>query len=287
MTTDTYIQNLELIKYPRTPHLESSRLQSGDIEHGQQPYHLLAGQYIVVEEKLDGANCAISFSESGELLLQSRGHYLTGGGRERQFNLFKHWATVHESWLLERLEDRYIMYGEWLHKKHAIFYDALPHYFCEFDVWDRHNNCFLSTRKRHQLLADGPILSVPVLFMGIAPEKLSDLLALVKNSLAKTIDWRSCFEKIVTQEKLDLIKAWQQCDNSDLMEGLYLKIESANTTTGRLKWVRQDFVQAILDAGQHHLQQPFIPNQLAKNVELYSPQLTINWNSGLVFGGDL
>ena len=87
MTMDTYIQNLELIKYPRTPHLESSRLQSGDIEHGQQPYHLLAGQYIVVEEKLDGANCAISFSESGELLLQSRGHYLTGGGRERQFNL--------------------------------------------------------------------------------------------------------------------------------------------------------------------------------------------------------
>lgn len=44
MTTDTYIQNLELIKYPRTPHLESSRLQSGDIEHGQQPYHQLAGQ---------------------------------------------------------------------------------------------------------------------------------------------------------------------------------------------------------------------------------------------------
>ncbi len=44
------------------------------------------------------------------------------------------------------------MYGEWLHKKHAIFYDALPHYFCEFDIWDRHNNCFLSTQKRHQLL---------------------------------------------------------------------------------------------------------------------------------------
>ena len=287
MTMETYIQNLELIKYPRTPHLQSSRLQFGDSEHGQLPYDQLAGQYIVVEEKLDGANCAISFSESGELLLQSRGHYLIGGSRERQFNLFKHWATVHEGWLIERLEDRYIMYGEWLNKKHAIFYDALPHYFCEFDVWDRHNNCFLSTRKRHQLLADGPILSVPVLFMGIAPEKLSDLLALVKNSLAKTIDWRSCFEKIVAQEKLDLMKAWQQCDNSDLMEGLYLKIESANTTTGRLKWVRQDFVQAILDAGQHHLQQPFIPNQLAKNVELYSPQLTINWNSGLVFGGDL
>ena len=137
MTMETYIQNLELIKYPRTPHLQSSRLQFGDSEHGQLPYDQLVGQYIVVEEKLDGANCAISFSQSGELLLQSRGHYLIGGGRERQFNLFKHWATVHESGLIERLEDRYIMYGEWLHKKHSIFYDALPHYFCEFDIWDR------------------------------------------------------------------------------------------------------------------------------------------------------
>ena len=82
-------------------------------------------------------------------------------------------------------------------------------------------------------------------------------------------------------------KAWQQCDNSDLMEGLYLKIESEYTTTGRLKWVRQDFVQSILDAGQHHLQQPFIPNQLAKKAELYTPQITINWNDGIIFGGDL
>ena len=287
MTMETYTQNLELIKYPRTPHLESSRLQLGDSEHGQLPYNQLIGQYIVVEEKLDGANCAISFSESGELLLQSRGHYLIGGSRERQFNLFKHWATVHESWLIERLEDRYIMYGEWLHKKHSIFYDALPHYFCEFDIWDRHNNCFLSTQKRHQLLANGPILSVPVLYSGIAPKRLGDLLALVKYSLAKTNDWKSCFEKIVAQEKIDLNKAWQQCDNSDLMEGLYLKIESEYTTTGRLKWVRQDFVQSILDAGQHHLQQPFIPNQLAKKAELYTPQITINWNDGIIFGGGL
>ncbi|WP_179854791.1 RNA ligase family protein [Gilliamella sp. Occ4-3] len=287
MTMESYIQNLELIKYPRTPHLESSRLQFGDSEHGQRPYKQLAGQYIVIEEKLDGANCAISFSASGELLLQSRGHYLIGGSRERQFNLLKHWACVHEYWLLGRLEDRYILYGEWLHKKHAIFYDALPHYFCEFDIWDRQQNCFLSTLKRHQLLAGGPVLSVPVLFAGIAPSKLSDLLALVKPSLAKTANWRTCFEQIVMREKLDLSKAWQQCDNSDLMEGLYLKIESEEQTIDRLKWVRQDFVQAILDAGQHHSEQPFIPNQLAQGVELYTPQLTVNWNNGCLNGGKL
>ena len=94
-------------------------------------------------------------------------------------------------------------------------------------------------------------------------------------------------KKIFAKEKIDLKRAWQQFDNSDFMKVFYLKIESEYTTTGRLKWVRQDFVQSILDAGQHHLQQPFIPNQLAKKAELYTPQITINWNDGIIFGGDL
>lgn len=86
---DIPIQNRQLVKYPRTSHLQGSRLQVGDSQDGQVSYQQLIGQYIVVEEKLDGANCAISFSDNGELLLQSRGHYLLGGARERQFNLFK------------------------------------------------------------------------------------------------------------------------------------------------------------------------------------------------------
>lgn len=279
MTMDTNIQNIQLVKYPRTPHLQGSRLQQGDTEQGQVPYQQLLGQYIVVEEKLDGGNCAISFSEQGELLLQSRGHYLLGGGRERQFNLLKQWAVAHENWLFDRLENRYILYGEWLHKKHSIFYDQLPHYFCEFDMWDRHNQCFLSTAKRHALLADGPVISVPVVYAGEAPTKQQSLLDLVEHSLAKTANWKHCFEQIVQREQIDLNKAWQQCDQSDLMEGLYLKLETADHTIGRYKWVRRDFVQSILDAKQHHSEQPFIPNQLAQGVDLYAPKLTVDWST--------
>ncbi len=51
-----YAQNLELHKYPRTPHLESSRLQPGDTDSDQVRYASLNGQWLVVEEKLDGAN---------------------------------------------------------------------------------------------------------------------------------------------------------------------------------------------------------------------------------------
>lgn len=78
-----------LIKYPRTPHLEGSRLQQGDYDLSQVPFSDILGKNIVVEEKLDGANCAISFDGEGNLLIQSRGRYLTGGYRERHYNLLK------------------------------------------------------------------------------------------------------------------------------------------------------------------------------------------------------
>ena len=85
-----------LKKYPRTPHLEGSRLQPGDEDLSQVPFSYIKGKHLVVEEKIDGANSAISFSEDGELLLQSRGHYLTGGYRERHYNLMKQWANIHQ-----------------------------------------------------------------------------------------------------------------------------------------------------------------------------------------------
>lgn len=78
--------DFDLKKYPRTPHLEGSRLQPGDEDLSQIPFSDIKEKYLVIEEKIDGANSAISFSEEGELLLQSRGHYLTGGYRERHFN---------------------------------------------------------------------------------------------------------------------------------------------------------------------------------------------------------
>lgn len=89
--TSPHLFNLEILKYPRTPHLRGSRLQVGD-QADTVAYEALAGRHIVVEEKLDGANAALSFGGDGSLLLQSRGHYLQidqMGGRERQFNAYK------------------------------------------------------------------------------------------------------------------------------------------------------------------------------------------------------
>jgi hypothetical protein len=107
----------------------------------------IAGRNLVVEEKIDGANCGISFSPEGQLLLQSRGHYLTGGAREKHFNLFKQWAQVHSAALWDRIGSRYVVYGEWLYAKHTVFYDWLTHYFLEFDILDTQTGQFLSTRR--------------------------------------------------------------------------------------------------------------------------------------------
>src|SRR5688572_16479224 len=153
----------QIAKYPRTHHLEGSRLQPGDHDLSAVPFRELAGRHLVVEEKLDGANAAISFAPRGELRLQSRGHYLLGGAREKQFELFKSSATVQRDALFRALGARHVLYGEWLYAKHTVFYDALPHYFMEFDVLDREQGVFLSTERRRELLAGVPVCPVPVL----------------------------------------------------------------------------------------------------------------------------
>jgi hypothetical protein len=154
----------DLVKYPRTVHLEGSRLQAGDEDLESVPFDSIAGQFVVIEEKLDGANSGVSFTSGGQLLLQSRGHFLDGGPRERHINLLTTWANSHKQILWEVLGPRYVMYGEWVYAKHTIFYDLLPHYFMEFDILDRDTGLFLSTCQRQLLLNRSPVVSVPVLY---------------------------------------------------------------------------------------------------------------------------
>lgn len=272
-----YVQSLPLLKYPRTPHLEGSRLQDGDHACDQVPLKVLEGTHVVIEEKLDGANSAVSFGDAAQLLLQSRGHYLVGGASERQFGVLKRWASAHEAALLERLEDRYVMYGETMTNKHSVFYDQLAHHFNEFDVYDRHTGKFLSIRRRTQLLTGSPVLSVPVLYAGPMPTSARLLWKLVRRSLAKTVQWREVFEQVARVEKLPVEQCWKQTDKSDKSEGLYLKVENDDQVLARYKLVRHDFVQTILDSGSHHSRRPLFPNQMHRDFDLYAPQPTVTW----------
>ena len=266
-----------LTKYVRTPHLEGSRLQGDDTTDGQVPLVSLEGTYAVLEEKLDGSNAANSFTDGGDLLLQCRGHYLTGGGKEAQFNLMKHWTACHEARLLELFEDRFICFGEWCYSRHSVFMDRLPHYFNEFDIFDRKTGDYLSTKRRHAMLKGSPILSVPVLYAGPMPTDPKLLWKLVNRSLAKSRNWKQSFAAAVAREGMPFDLAWLQTDKSDKSEGLYVKIEDDEKVLARYKLVRADFVQTILDSGSHHSTRPILPNGLAAGVDLYAPVPTVTW----------
>jgi hypothetical protein len=262
-----------ILKYPRTPHLQGSRLQHGDEDLSQVPYKDIVGRHIVVEEKMDGANTGLRFSENAELRLQSRGHYLTGGGREKHFTLFKAWAAAHEERLFDLLSSRYIMYGEWMAAKHTVFYDRLPHYFLEFDVFDLERCVFLSTSARRELIGDAPIVPVPALYEGPAPRRLEDLLQWIRPSLAKSPQWREILRATALRQGLDPERALAETENSDLSEGLYIKLETGGEAVGRLKWVRSDFLQSIQDSDSHWLSRPITPNQLAPEADIYAEKL--------------
>ncbi len=177
----------QIHKYPRTRHLEGSRLQPGDHDLDQVPLDALRGRFVVVEEKLDGANAGIAVVD-GALRLQSRGHALVGGAREKHWDLFKRWASAHAGALIELLRDGHTLYGEWLYAKHTIFYDELPHYFLEFDIRDATGE-FWSTARRRAHLRGAPIVSVPVIWQGVVDDPPA-LPALVATSLYKSARWR-------------------------------------------------------------------------------------------------
>ncbi len=258
--------NFMIRKYPRTPHLEGSRLQPGDEDLNQIPFSDIQGRHLAVEEKIDGANSGISFGENGELMLQSRGHYLTGGYRERHYNLMKQWAMVHRDAFYAALGNRYIMYGEWMYAKHTIFYDALPHYFMEFDIYDREKDLYLDTPSRRAFTSRLPVSSVPVLAERSFEQK-EDLLKLLGPSNYITGNQRQNLYDSAVRLGLDPERSCGETELSGLMEGLYLKVEENGRIVQRLKYVRPAFLQRILFSETHWIDRPIIPNQLAVPTE--------------------
>lgn len=262
-----------LIKYVRTPHLEGSRLQPGDEDLSQIPFSAIADRHLVVEEKCDGANTAISFDREGSLLLQSRGHYLTGGRRERHYDLLKQWAGVHRDALYAVLGSRYIMYGEWMYAKHTVYYDRLPHYFLEFDILDRETNRFLDTPARRGMLRNLPVVSVPVLAEGKFRDR-DKLLQLLGPSLYISREHIGHLRLTSARLGLDVERQVQETDPLTAMEGLYLKVEENGTVADRMKFVRPTFYQAVQLSESHWQNRPIVPNGLAVPVDdLFLPAL--------------
>jgi hypothetical protein len=150
----------DFIKYPRTPHLFGSKGTDDDKHLGEaESTRFIADDSLIVEEKIDGTNVGIHFSDDGELVLQCRGHLITEG-MHPQYDLFKQWVAVKRHVLEQRLENQFILFGEWVYARHSIKYRQLAHYFFEFDIYDKTLRAFLDLEQRLALLADSGIETV-------------------------------------------------------------------------------------------------------------------------------
>jgi hypothetical protein len=258
-----------LYKYPRTRHIDGSGLQTDDEDLDRVPFGDLAGRILVVEEKMDGANSAVSFADDGRLLLQSRGHYLLGGEREKHFALMKAWANRHRAALQDVLQDRYVMYGEWLYAKHTVFYTELPHYFLEFDIYDKIAEVFLSTARRQEMLERAPfVAAVKVLHAGTVSD-LPMLARMIGPSHFIAPDHLHRLDMLCRERQLDPLQVRRETDNTTLMEGLYIKVEEDGIVQERYKYVRPDFLQTVIASDSHWLDRPIIPNQLRAGAALF------------------
>ncbi len=261
---------MTLIKYLRTRHLQGSRKTGDDFELTDEPFENLVGKYVVYEEKLDGSNTGVSFSNNGDLLLQSRGHYLRGGPREKQFGIFKVWANVYKNDLYDMLGERYIMYGEWMQAKHTVYYDNLPHYFHEFDIFDKEKGIFLSTAARQKLLEGLDYVAVPILYAGCAVS-LDHLKGFIKKSLYKSDNWKNSLFDAAQEAGIDKETVMRQTDMSDLSEGIYIKVETETETVDRYKFVRADFTNKIIESNKedgHWTNRPIIQNKLSDGAKI-------------------
>jgi len=256
----------EFVKYPRTPHLHNPKLLEFLLarqkeQNSSKPVDdkmlSLAETLDVIskddvtyvwESKLDGTNVGISFFE-GKIFLQNRGHELKAG-EHPQYSLFRNWAYTVMLDLQEILGDRYIMFGEWLNALHSIEYRTLPHYFFEFDIWDKKEKYFFDTELRSIML-----------------EPLAKRNVLQQVPVVKT-------GRLSYEEAMKLIQH-PPYFGEDAPEGLYLKVEQNGRTVGRYKLVRPDFVQAIIegnDEGEDHWSHKSMRIQgLAPGVDITKP----------------
>ncbi len=240
----------DFVKYPRTPHLFGSKGTDDDKHLDEaESKAFIADESLIVEEKIDGTNVGIHFSDEGQMVLQCRGHLVTEG-MHPQYDLFKQWAAVKRYVLEERLENRFILFGEWVYARHSILYCQLTHYFFEFDIYDKQQEAFLDLEQRLGLLEGSGIETVPVIHTGSIDRcELDELIG--------PSQFDSQFENPATK----------RIDN--LMEGLYLRTEAEGVVTGRAKFVRPEFVEKIKQS-THWQHQQMVPNRLAEGVDIWS-----------------
>eukprot|EP00775_Hariotina_reticulata_P007222 gene7222-7435_t len=196
-------------KFPRTPHLAAlgSGVTRDDlVMDGSEAAQFLAHPSLVIEEKVDGTNLAISFhGPDYQLHLQHRGRIITPGS-ESQYAKLQSWIDKRKAQLIAALGTRYVLYGEWLAAQHSVSYTHLPDLFLAFDVLDTTNNRFLCKSDRDIILNEANVWPVRCIAEGPLTAGLAGLTMLLLNATSA------------------------YCDGEVPVEGLYVRQEGSSSS---------------------------------------------------------
>lgn len=210
--------NDAFFRFPQTPHIAwlGPGAPRDDKLLSPPEVAALLSAPVVVEEKLDGANLGFSVGPDGHLRAQNRGQYLVEphGG---QFQRLGEWIAMNGELLSAVLGEHLIAFGEWCAARHSLDYPMLPDWWLLFDVYDRREGRFWSTRRRDALAAEAGLAIVPRLAEGA--------------------------QSLETLERFVATQPSRYRDGP--IEGVVVRREDEDWLLARGKLVRADFVQGI------------------------------------------
>ncbi len=159
-----------LPSYPRIPHLpHNPNVGVGDIIASNDTTKIIwTSNNVSIQEKLDGANLAITF-EDGHPILRNRDKFLSKAtikktSAKQQFKYAWNWVYENKAKFLQAND--YSFYGEWVWAAHGIHYDNITDWYYVYDVLDKNKKLFLDTKEAQKITEDIGLNFIKPVFYG-------------------------------------------------------------------------------------------------------------------------
>lgn len=262
-----------IIRYPKTKHILGSKecdinlvpqkLSSKDLNSLED---IKKEGNVIIEEKMDGIGIGIFFKDDIPYV-QVRGQVLDPINHPLDYDNVFNWIEENKDLIKSIVKEDFVMYGEWMEFKHSVFYNALPSYFIEYDIYDIQREVFLDTPTRHNILTQAnfnqknPIVSAHVIHQNNLKtyHELVTLLKL-KTAFGKDENISKDFEQTIQYQKNKAYLEKQSLVDV-YPEGFYIKVEKNGVVLDRYKFIRKAFLDMVISSNHWKNNQP-VKNKL-------------------------